>query len=123
MSEATESGRWAHDMAFDVETSYDGLDPEKYPEGVRLGVAAAVAIRNRCSDWCRRHGYAMESLPVVGPHECRESTVCQCRMDADEPDERCPVHGAGMYPPKCAVCGRYMRPNRQEVDRAERSRD
>jgi hypothetical protein len=25
-----------------------------------------------------------------------------------EPDERCPVHGPGEFPPRCAECGRFL---------------
>lgn len=112
MSEATERGRQAHNVAFDMEMTRRAIG-DKHPEPVREEIEIAVATRKGLDDWCRRHGYEMEQLPVVGPHECRESTVCRCRMDADEPDDRCPVHGMGMYPPKCAECGRYMRRTRE----------
>ena len=35
-------------------------------------------------------------------------TTCECSLTALEPDENCPVHGLGEYPPRCGVCGRFM---------------
>lgn len=42
-------------------------------------------------------------------HECRESHTCCCSMQAVEPDEDCPIHGCGPWPPKCEICGRFLR--------------
>jgi len=41
-------------------------------------------------------------------HQCRESDVCSCSLTALEPDERCPIHDAGIWPPRCAECGRFL---------------
>jgi hypothetical protein len=41
-------------------------------------------------------------------HYCEESKTCTCSMLADEPNETCPAHGAGSWPPRCGICGRFM---------------
>ena len=41
-------------------------------------------------------------------HICQEQKWCDCRQDADEPNESCFIHGAGKYPPRCEICGRFM---------------
>jgi hypothetical protein len=43
------------------------------------------------------------------PHICVESKTCVCGITADEPDEKCPVHGAGEWPPRCCICERFMK--------------
>jgi hypothetical protein len=47
-------------------------------------------------------------------HECKRNTFCTCDTQAFEPDEECPVHGAGEFPPRCCICGRFMKWNRYE---------
>lgn len=42
-------------------------------------------------------------------HICIESHTCICGITADEPNEHCPVHGAGEWPPRCAICGQFIR--------------
>ncbi len=42
------------------------------------------------------------------PHTCQRPRSCCCSMSADEPDDRCPIHGGGEWPPKCGTCGRIM---------------
>jgi hypothetical protein len=44
----------------------------------------------------------------VSEHECQRADWCECQMDADEPNEKCPVHGAGEWPWRCCECGRFM---------------
>ena len=46
------------------------------------------------------------------PHECRESKTCMCSLTALEPNESCPVHGWGEYPPRCCECGRFLKRER-----------
>lgn len=41
-------------------------------------------------------------------HKCKESDYCTCSIAGLEPDEECPVHGAGVWPPQCGICGRFM---------------
>lgn len=41
-------------------------------------------------------------------HVCRKSRTCCCSQLADEPDESCPVHGFGDWPPRCEECGRFL---------------
>ena len=53
-------------------------------------------------------------------HVCAEGKTCTCSMLALEPDEDCPVHGAGPYPPRCGKCGRFIkRPNPTIQGRAD----
>jgi hypothetical protein len=41
-------------------------------------------------------------------HICRESKVCTCYVLALEPNEACPQHGGGIWPPRCMECGRFL---------------
>jgi hypothetical protein len=41
-------------------------------------------------------------------HVCRQPQTCTCSIQALEPDEQCPIHGAGEWPPRCEICGRLM---------------
>ena len=41
-------------------------------------------------------------------HVCKESRTCCCYQLALEPDEKCPVHGAGEWPPRCETCGKFI---------------
>lgn len=46
-------------------------------------------------------------------HICQESKSCCCSLQALEPDEDCPVHSAGPWPPRCGQCGKFIKwPNR-----------
>ena len=50
------------------------------------------------------------------PHVCRQSTTCTCSIVGLEPDEECPVHGGGEWPPRCETCGRLMPWPKVEVE-------
>ena len=41
-------------------------------------------------------------------HVCQRPKTCCCSLLADEPDEACPVHGMGEWPPRCETCGQFM---------------
>lgn len=41
-------------------------------------------------------------------HECREARACCCSVTALAPNEECPVHGSGPWPPRCGECGRFL---------------
>ena len=41
-------------------------------------------------------------------HVCQEDKTCCCYQLALEPDEKCPLHGAGDWPPRCETCGRFI---------------
>ena len=58
----------------------------------------------------------VRSSELVMPHVCRESKTCTCYQLALEPDESCPQHGAGEWPPRCAVCGHFMKWETRNVD-------
>jgi hypothetical protein len=45
---------------------------------------------------------------MIAHHEHRRSSDCTCTMSALEPDDNCPVHTGGEWPPRCEVCGQYM---------------
>lgn len=42
-------------------------------------------------------------------HICQESTTCSCYLLGDEPNESCPIHGAGEWPPRCYHCGQFIK--------------
>ena len=44
----------------------------------------------------------------MSEHYCRKGTTCTCSVQGLEPDEDCPIHGCGQWPPRCEVCGRFM---------------
>lgn len=44
----------------------------------------------------------------MSAHICEEGKGCVCSLQALEPDEDCPVHGPGPWPPRCASCGKFM---------------
>lgn len=41
-------------------------------------------------------------------HTCQESNTCCCSVQGLEPNERCPIHGAGEWPPRCGYCGKFL---------------
>lgn len=41
-------------------------------------------------------------------HVCHEPTGCTCCTGALEPDDNCPKHGCGPWPPRCEECGRFL---------------
>ena len=45
----------------------------------------------------------------TGAHVCHEYHGCTCSSYALEPSEGCFDHGGGPWPPKCDVCGRFLR--------------
>lgn len=58
------------------------------------------------ANWDHIKGFGKRKQPKK--HVCHESRTCTCSIIADEPDESCPVHGAGEYPPRCCVCGCFV---------------
>lgn len=53
-------------------------------------------------------------MSKIKNHTCKKSTMCTCSSLGLEPDESCPVHGAGEFPPRCEICGKYM-PYKEET--------
>lgn len=41
-------------------------------------------------------------------HACKEQDWCCCSPTGLEPDEDCPVHGPGPWPPRCCICGHFL---------------
>lgn len=52
-------------------------------------------------------------------HECEEDHLCCCSMTALEPNEDCPVHAAGPYPPRCGICGKFIKRRESEANDAK----
>lgn len=42
-------------------------------------------------------------------HAHEENRTCTCDTQALEPNENCPLHGAGEYPPRCKHCGQFIK--------------
>ena len=42
-------------------------------------------------------------------HKCKESDTCCCSASALEPNEDCPIHSCRPWPPRCEVCGRFLK--------------
>lgn len=42
-------------------------------------------------------------------HICQRNKTCICSQLKLEPDEQCPIHGYGEWPPRCEICGRFMK--------------
>jgi hypothetical protein len=42
-------------------------------------------------------------------HDCKVIDYCICSSQALEPDENCPIHGYGIWPPRCMHCGKFMK--------------
>jgi hypothetical protein len=47
-------------------------------------------------------------------HKCKRPHSCTCSSQALDPDEDCPVHQLGEWPPRCGVCGRFMKWNNKD---------
>jgi hypothetical protein len=45
---------------------------------------------------------------VSKAHECREDDTCSCSVQALEPNGACPIHGGGVWPPRCGECGKFL---------------
>lgn len=41
-------------------------------------------------------------------HKHESSRTCKCSIIADEPNEKCPVHGYGEYLRRCAICEQFF---------------
>jgi hypothetical protein len=41
-------------------------------------------------------------------HVCKRDRTCRCSVIGLEPDDNCPIHGCGEWPPRCGECGRYI---------------
>lgn len=53
-------------------------------------------------------------------HKCKQLDYCICDISALEPNENCPVHAAGIYPPRCVICGRFMKIKNNGIREVER---
>jgi hypothetical protein len=42
-------------------------------------------------------------------HKHRRPTTCNCSIEALEPKDTCPIHGAGDWPPRCEECGQLLK--------------
>lgn len=53
----------------------------------------------------------MSKCPARKNHPCVDFNSvagCQCDITHHSPSDRCPVHGSGIYPPKCYYCNRFI---------------
>jgi hypothetical protein len=41
-------------------------------------------------------------------HECARPRTCCRSIQALEPDDDCPIHSGGEWPPRCAYCGKFL---------------
>jgi len=42
-------------------------------------------------------------------HKCQRPTTCCCSVAGLEPSEECPIHSGGEWPPRCELCGQFMK--------------
>ncbi len=47
-------------------------------------------------------------------HKHKRPGMCCCSVQELEPNEDCPIHGCGEWPPRCVVCGQFMKWYRNE---------
>lgn len=45
----------------------------------------------------------------ITSHICKQATHCICSSINLEPDETCPIHGSGEFPPRCENCGQFIK--------------
>jgi hypothetical protein len=44
----------------------------------------------------------------MSDHEHKRPRTCRCSIQGLEPNEDCPIHGFGEWPPRCEACGKFM---------------
>lgn len=49
-----------------------------------------------------------KDTPPNGKHKHERPNTCICYILALEPNENCPIHGYGEWPPRCKICGKFM---------------
>jgi len=42
-------------------------------------------------------------------HKHERNKSCTCSISGLEPDDDCPLHSGGEWPPRCVFCGRFMK--------------
>lgn len=57
----------------------------------------------------RAGGHYIFKIPIDYNHICQRPTGCSCSSQGLEPDKDCPVHSGGEWPPRCEICGRFMK--------------
>lgn len=75
-----------------------GKKPATVPDRERGG----KPINRICSE-C----HAERLRADIKEHICKRIDYCICSSIADEPNENCPIHGHGEFPPRCIICGRF----------------
>jgi hypothetical protein len=80
---------------------------------IRIRTSALFAM-NFSSATLKVHNFenvpgALSSENVNHKHTCGESRTCCCSVIGIEPNERCPVHGTGEWPPRCGICGKFLK--------------
>jgi hypothetical protein len=71
-------------------------------------------IKQRCLDKTTPSISSTVEARTTDSHVCHEGKTCSCYLLALEPNEDCPVHGHGEYPPHCCVCGRFLKSTRRQ---------
>lgn len=56
-------------------------------------------------------------------HVCEPAeSICVCNVLADEPSERCTIHGGAPSSPRCKHCGKFMKRDKVEIEHIEPQR-
>lgn len=50
------------------------------------------------------------------PHTHKRLNTCCCSSQALEPHEDCPIHSCGEWPPRCEICGQFMKLSNKLTD-------
>lgn len=117
--EADEEGNCRHLYEQEVKVLREEL--EKAKQTIEKLVIAMKDIQNHEMQFNEhtRGSFAYQTIkealaethnsPSPKRHAHQESRTCTCWPLALEPDEKCPRHGAGEWPPRCEMCGRFMK--------------
>jgi len=49
------------------------------------------------------------------PHKHKRQDWCNCSSSALEPEDSCPIHGQVEYPPRCYLCGQFLKREKYEI--------
>lgn len=102
-----------------IPTEYDIEDEFIYPLNRErtLWTANCTQYGTGCG-WSVMAGSPEEALALwnrrvytkyLVPHQCQRSTTCSCNIQDMEPNEKCPIHGYGEFPPRCEICGKFVK--------------
>jgi hypothetical protein len=66
-------------------------------------------LRRRSHLLCVKLALLLGRLVSVAFCVHERSHTCCCSMSGYEPNENCPVHGCGEWPPRCCKCGQFIK--------------